>query len=210
MCGWETFGKLSSSIVRNTESFLKFLSYTKEKATYKRQSLERRDVVAFFQKLLMYELEIIFSYWYQNSPRWDDFSPAHVPGQSRRRRKNYQDSRSKLKLARRPQTAKHRPVEARETLLRRLGTSGGEPFVAIRALRSSAQLRSEEGGKGKEKKKRTKREPSPFDVTRGPRGQGHGYLSSSCDFIRIRMSCSSSYSILSSTFPLARACTSGN
>lgn len=158
----------------------------------------------------MYELEIIFSYWYQNS-QMGHFSPTHVPGQSRRRRKNYQDSRSKLKLARRPQTAKHRPVEARETLLRAVRYQRGwaiRGHSSVKIVRSITIWRGRTGRWGWEK--RGRKEPSPLDVTRGPRGQGHGYLSSSCDFIRIRMSCSSSYSILSSTFPPARVRTVTN
>lgn len=68
--------------------------------------------------------------------------------------------RTKPELARRPQTANRHPAEARETLLRRaVRYQRGEPFVVVRALRSSAQLRPEEkerneGGRKKRKEGR--------------------------------------------------------
>lgn len=120
----------------------------------------------------------------------------HAGYNQRRWRKKLSRFRTKPELARRPQTAKRRrrrPAEARETLPTTswLGTSyregeegEGEPFVVVRALRSSAQLRSEVGERserheGKAKKEKEKKEGErrrdekghlfSWRVARGPR-----------------------------------------
>lgn len=88
------------------------------------------------------------------------FSLIHVPGQSRRRIGGERIIKTPDKPEARTQTTNCKALFRRgswntSTISTTVRYQRGEPFVAIRALRSSAQLRPEEGGgqRGTEKRK---------------------------------------------------------
>ena len=170
---------------------------------------QQQHIVAFPKIIDVYKLGIIFSYWYWGISRmilkWD----AHTcPRTVTSAKKELSRLQTKLGLTRRPQTAKCRPVEACEALLRReVRYQRGESFVAVRALRSFAQLWSEEEKRGKERRRKKKKKGGNYllSTLRAVPKSKHVYLSSSYNFIRVLTSITS---ILSSAYackvPLTR------
>lgn len=166
-----------------------------------------QDVVTF-PKIDVYELEIIFSYRYRGIRilRWDVLRPhtsqdSHVDGERTIRIPDETGIRAQTT------NCETRPVEARETLLRRaVRCQRGEPFVAVRALRSSAQLRPEKGGRGEgEEKKKEGRSHLLSTLRAVPEGRDTDIFLRPATLSELaRPALRPTCSLLPSTFPAAR------